>query len=160
MLLLIHDGLKNEYLKFPTKEQFEKIAEEYHLQKHFPHCVGAIDGKHIRIRKPNNCGSLYYNYKLYHSIVLMAVVDVNYRFRMIDVGSSGKNSDGGILEHSNFGKLLYGDKMDLPDSKPLDDTDNHHMPFVFVGDEAFRLSQHLMKPYPRRDLDIRKRRFN
>ncbi|KAH1010958.1 hypothetical protein HUJ04_000409 [Dendroctonus ponderosae] len=77
----------------------------------------------------------------------MAVVDVNYKFTMTDVGSFGKNSDGGILEHSNFGKLLYGNTMDLPEDKELNECENHAMPFVFVGDEAFRLSKHLINQF-------------
>ncbi|ERL93672.1 hypothetical protein D910_10960 [Dendroctonus ponderosae] len=97
---------------------------------------------------------------MYYSIDLMAVVDVNYKVTMIDVGSFGKNSDGSILEHSYFGKLLYGNTMDLPENKELNGSENHAMPVVFVGDEAFRLSQHLMKPYPRRNLDLRKKIFN
>jgi hypothetical protein len=34
------------------------------------------------------------------------------------------------------------------------------MPFVFIGDEAFKLSEHLMKPYARRSLDDIKRIYN
>lgn len=34
------------------------------------------------------------------------------------------------------------------------------LPYCFIGDEAFRLAKNLLKPYPRRDLNIEKRRFN
>lgn len=158
MLDLIYIALKEQYLKFPTRKQFEKVAQDFYMKTKFPNCLGAIDGKHVRIHKPFNCGSLYYNYKLYHSIILLAIVDANYQFLMIDVGSYGKNSDGGVLENSDFGKLFNKDELDLPEDKPFDNVEEP-MPFVFVGDEAFRLSEHLMKPYPRRDLDDVKR-FN
>lgn len=62
------------------KKDWIEVAEIYKKKTNFPHCLGAIDGKHIRIRKPSNTGSEYFNYKNYFSIVLMAVVDANYKF--------------------------------------------------------------------------------
>jgi len=54
---------------------WNKYAEEFDAAWQMPHCCGAIDGKHIMIDCPTNCGSLYYNYKGTFSIVLLAVVD-------------------------------------------------------------------------------------
>lgn len=51
--------------------------------------TGAIDGKHIVIQAHANGGSLYYNYKGTHSVVLMAVVDAMYHFILIDIGIKG-----------------------------------------------------------------------
>ena len=61
----------------PTVSNLEKIAQDFQTKWNFPNCVGALDGKHVRILCPKNSGSLYFNYKNYFSIVLLGLVDVN-----------------------------------------------------------------------------------
>jgi len=76
----------------PTQEHWLKIAETFLSVTNFPNCIGAIDGKHIRIVKPAHSGSLYYNYKHFFSTVLLAICDANYCFIAVDIGDYGKNS--------------------------------------------------------------------
>jgi len=80
----------------------------------FPNCIGAVDGKHIRIINPAKSGSNYYNYKHFFSIVLMALVDSNYCFFSIDVGSYGREGDPNIFKKSPLGKKLYDRQLDIP----------------------------------------------
>lgn len=54
----------------PTEDQLRQISSQFFFKWNFPNCVGAIDGKHIRIKAPKRSGSLYFNYKEYYSIVL------------------------------------------------------------------------------------------
>jgi len=49
----------------------------------FPHCLGAIDGKHVVLECPANTGSSFFNYKETFSIILLAVVDANYLFNLL-----------------------------------------------------------------------------
>ncbi|XP_064478047.1 uncharacterized protein LOC135391646 [Ornithodoros turicata] len=85
------------YMKKPGTADWEKITESFQRNWQFPNCLGAVDGKHVRIRAPPNSGSMYHNYKDTFSIVLLAVADGDYNFVVVDVGAYGKQSDGGIL---------------------------------------------------------------
>lgn len=144
----------------PDEEMWREIANQFYLKTDFPNCVGAVDGKHIRCINPRAAGSSYFNYKKFFSIVLMAVADANLRFIAIDVGAYGKEGDSTVFRDSPLGKKLYLGKLNLPLPQNLPNTDGDPQPFVMVGDEAFKLSTNLLRPYPSRGLDCRKRIFN
>lgn len=133
-------------MPFPTKADLAQIAVDFEKKWNFPACISAVDGKHVRIRCPGKSGSLFYNYKDFFSVVLLAFVDANYKFVMVDIGSYGKEGDSGIIEKSEIGKILIDDDFYPPPRKICDDTELTH---VIVGDEAFKLSTHLLKPYPK-----------
>lgn len=78
-----------------TEEMWLDIAKGFYSLTNFPNCIGALDGKHIRINCPALSGSRYYNF-FFFSIVLMALADANLRFSMIDVGAYGKEGDSTI----------------------------------------------------------------
>ena len=87
-------------------------------------------------------GSLFYNYKSTCSIVLLALVDTNLKFIMVDIGAYGMmNNDAGIFRASKFGKAIADDKLNLPADSSLEKAE-HYGPllYLFVGDEAFPLS--------------------
>ncbi|XP_068092012.1 putative nuclease HARBI1 [Hyperolius riggenbachi] len=149
--------LKNEYMKFPrTQEEWLDIAEDFEQLWHFPNCGGALDGKHIRITPPRGSGSFYFNYKGFHSIVLMALVNAHYEFIMVDIGSNGRVSDGGVLEQTVFLNKLKQKRLNLPHNGQTKKGYN----FVFVADEAFALQEHVIKPFPQRDLNMSKKKYN
>lgn len=156
----IWNVLSELVLKKPTTEDWCKIAEVFWDRCNFPNCVGAIDGKHIRIVKPIGSGSKFYNYKKYFSFVLLAVADANYCFSYVDIGSYGSSSDSSIFARSSFGRMLRENRLNLPPDCPLPGTNGPPLPFAFVGDEAFALSEHLLRPYSNRSLNVDKRVFN
>ncbi|RVE49444.1 hypothetical protein evm_005875 [Chilo suppressalis] len=157
---VIWHKLKNIVMKVPTKAEWEEISKQFQKYTNFPNCIGAIDGKHIRIIKPNDSGSLFYNYKSYFSTVLLAVCDANYCFIAVNIGAYGKNNDSTIFQDSVFYKKLVEKTLDIPDPKPISQTDITPLPHVIVGDEAFSLSEHIMRPYCGKSLTTKKRIFN
>lgn len=137
------------------------VATEYYNKTQFPNCIGSVDGKHIRICQPTQSGSLFYNYKNFFSIVLLGIVDANYCFISVDIGSYGSCSDSTAFKHSALGQKLEKGQLNLPLKSTLPGDDGGtSMPFVLVGDEAFALSDHLLRPYPRRELTQTKKIFN
>lgn len=153
--------LQPEYLPKPSRQLWLKTASRYWELWNLPNCCGSIDGKHIRIKAPPKSGSAYFNYKGYFSIVLLAVADADGLLLSVDIGEYGRNSDGRAFKESAFGKAVVSDQLDLPEPKPLPgENDNASFPYYFVADEAFPLSDRVMKPYPRRQLTNDKRIFN
>lgn len=151
--------LKDEYLPKPTAEKWKEIADGFTRNAQFPHCIGAVDGKHVRVQKLPGSGSMNLNYKHYFSIVLMAVADSDYRFVYVDIGAFGKDCDSSVFKETVFWKLLQKNMLDIPQPRPLIATEDN-LPFVLVGDEAFALSQNLLRPYGGHSLSIEKRIFN
>lgn len=152
--------LQEREMPQPTEEMWLDIANQFYEKTNFPNCVGSVDGKHIRCINPRTGGSKFFNYKKYFSLVLMAVVDANLRFIAIDVGAYGKEGDSTVLRDSPLGKKLYSNTLNLPPPRCLPNTFENPQPFVMVGDEAFRLSTNLLRPYPSRQLNATKRVFN
>ncbi|XP_035993648.1 protein ANTAGONIST OF LIKE HETEROCHROMATIN PROTEIN 1 [Fundulus heteroclitus] len=152
--------LRDVYLKTPsTDSEWTAIARDFEDKWQFPHCLGAIDGKHVFIQPPRNSGSMFYNYKSRFSIILMAVVDANYKFVYASAGTQGRVSDAGVFAHSDLRDAMDTGILNFPPDDSLPGTDNV-IPYMFIGDDAYPLRPDLMKPYPFRNLNNNQRIFN
>nr|XP_055029253.1 uncharacterized protein LOC129418334 [Misgurnus anguillicaudatus] len=89
----------------------------------------------------------------------MAACDAKYRFTIVDIGSYGRERDGGIFKDSIFGSRLLQNTLDLPQHENLLCT-NVKLPHVFLGDAAFPLHVNLMRPYPGVNLDDARKVYN
>ncbi|GIY13056.1 DDE Tnp4 domain-containing protein [Caerostris extrusa] len=119
----------------------------------------ALKQKKRRCWAPPNTGRQYHNYKGGFSIILLASVDADYKFVLVDIGSEGHNSDGGVFRHSVISQAIECNQMNIPNSAALTSTKTV-IPFVFVGDEAFPLKNYLMRPFPGNALSKERRIFN
>lgn len=153
-------NINNLYFQIPnTPEKWALVAKSFQEKWNFPNCIGALDGKHITIRKPNNTGSQFFNYKKFFSIVLLGLVDADYKFLFVDIGCNGRVSDGSVFENSGLAEALRCNKLNIPADTPIEGIEGD-MPFCIVADEAFPLKTYIMKPYAKKNLSFKKRVFN
>ena len=91
----------------------------------------------------------------------MALVDAHRRFIYVDIGCNGRVSDGGVWSRTNLSALLMDENNPL-NILPLKALPGHELkiPHFIVGNEAFPLKSYIMRPYPSRNLDTKKRIFN
>ena len=82
---------QDQVMRCPTlPEDWLLVESVFRRRWNFPHALGALDGRHIPIRCPQGRGNLYHNYNGFHSIVLLALVDGDYKFLWVDVGQPGQ----------------------------------------------------------------------
>ena len=151
---------KDEVLRCPqTEEMWKEVAAKFSSRWNYHNCLGAVDGKHIAMKKPPNAGAYYYNYKGFHSIVLMAVAGADYKFLYVDVGAEGGASDGGTWSNCSLHDAVEDHRAGVPQPEPFPN-DDKPVPYHFVGDDAFALRTWMMKPFPHRSQVQRERIYS
>lgn len=114
-----------------SSEEWIAVAKQFEHRWNFPHCCGAIDGKHIILQCPQNSGSNYFNYKSTHSIVLMALCNTDYYITYANVGMQGRMSDGGVFQYFELFQKLEKQELNLPPSEKITDKSSE-LPYVMV----------------------------
>ena len=155
----IVERMASNFIKVPSTEAgWLDISKRFEEKWNFPHALGAIDGKHVRIQKPKNGGSFYYNYKHTHSIIFMAIAGPEYECLYADVGSKGKVNDSGIWNKTSLLQGIQDGSIKLPNDEKLPNGDITL--YVFLGDDAFALKRFMMKPFPQQGLTGERRIYN
>ena len=114
------DEFLREYVMCPTTpDAWKEVEREFRVRWHVPHAIGALDGKHIAIKKPKNSGTLYHNYKGFFSVVMLALVDGEYKFRWLDIGTEGLCSDAQIFSCSQLIEMIEDETLGLPQACPI-----------------------------------------
>ena len=75
----------------------------------------------VLLINPFNSGSTYFNYKRFFSIVLLALVDTDYKVLFVKLGCQGHISDDGVFKNSELYHLLVNGEINLPDNRQLPD---------------------------------------
>ena len=58
---------------------WRELSDKFGTRWNFHPACGALDGKHIAIKAPAKSGAVYHNYKGFFSIILLGLVDAEYK---------------------------------------------------------------------------------
>ena len=94
-------------------EDWKAISKEFENLWNFPHCIGAINRKHVAIECPKLSGTQYFNYKSFFSVVLLAICNAKYCFTYVDFGQYGNTNDSSVLRSSDLYKVIEENKFNV-----------------------------------------------
>ena len=86
----------------------------------------------------------------------MAICNARYQLTIVDIGHNGRQSDSSVHVNSNLGYAIENKQLKLPGEKKFKKS-QIILTNVFVGDHAFGIKPHMMKPYPLQNLPIDQR---
>lgn len=76
----------------------------------------------------------------------MALCDAEYNFLYVDVGVQGRECDAGVFLGTDLYAAVEQNTRQIPPKRSLPGRDVD-MPFVIVADDAFAMSERIMKPF-------------
>ncbi|KAM4052832.1 recQ-mediated genome instability protein 1 isoform 2-T2 [Anomaloglossus baeobatrachus] len=157
---LIWERLQPTVMPTPTTAAWLDISSQFEATTQFPNCVGSLGGKHIQVRVPPKKGSGSYSLKKYFSVLFLALVDSRNHFVAVHTVADGSTTDARMLSATRNGQQILTAQLCLPNARPLPRTTGSPVPFVIVADEAFAVTTNVLRPFPKRGLDTRKRIYN
>jgi hypothetical protein len=98
--------LKAKEMPEKKADYWVNIAYDFYRRTQFPTALVLWMGKNIQIKMPSGSEFLFYNYKHFFSILLLALVDANYCFILVDVGAVRNSRDSNVFKNSNIGRKL------------------------------------------------------
>ncbi|XP_049522528.1 uncharacterized protein LOC125945022 [Dermacentor silvarum] len=149
-------SLEHEWVKMVTGNDMENHIGEFYASTGFPQGVGALDGCHFPVSPPKEHASDYYNYKGWHSVILLALVDHCYVFRYTNVGSPGRCHDAHVYHQSSLSRLVSGPTFRHPTTL----ISGVAVPPLILCDQAFPLTPNLIKPFASTSSSEEQKHFN
>lgn len=99
----ISTELSGIYMPLPkTENEVWGSAANFYKQHGFSQCIGAVDGTHIAIRKPEENGTDYINRKGFFSFNVQACVDYKYCFFDLVIKWPGSVHDARVFGNSKI----------------------------------------------------------
>ena len=142
---------------FPSNcDEYKECITDFDEIWQFPYCLGAIDSCHIPIKCPVKGierAKEYHNFKNFHSVLLMAIVDAKHRFVWASSGYPGNSHDAIIFESTT----LYSR---ITDADIIPTISKQQVGCNIIGDSAFPFTTWPMKPFSHAVLSPQQRYLN
>ncbi|CAN0164218.1 unnamed protein product, partial [Laminaria digitata] len=140
----VMDSLKEVCVAWPDSEEQAEIWENWETENPLRKVIGVIDASHIKIPPPpKNIRKQFYNFKQFHSVILMAVVDNHGFFRWFSADSPGSRRDNAIFRKTRLFKDIQNDQaLPLTERVLLKDG------ACLLADTAFAESAWMRTPIP------------
>lgn len=144
-----------EYMWRPSfPEEWRKISEGFEHLWNFPHCVGAIDGKHVVNEAPSRSGStfsttkkptvLYWLQCVMPTTVLLLLTSEIPADTVMAAHWVTQEVPADTFSNSAFGQAMESGKPLLPEPATLPGSSTP-IPYMFVGDAAFALKTYMLR---------------
>ena len=96
---ILVDIFFSRLVRFPTtNDEIKKTIDGFAQKYSYPLCLGALDGTHISVTPPKGFETDYLNFKKFYSVIMLAVVDAEFRFTYINVGAPGRSNLADVIK--------------------------------------------------------------
>lgn len=88
---VIYESMRGKFFTMPQDErEWLLVAEDFQNLWNFPNCLGAIDTRQFKIKRPPGSASLFWSYNHEYTLGDMTICDAHKRFIWANVGSYGR----------------------------------------------------------------------
>ncbi|KAJ8939902.1 hypothetical protein NQ318_023243, partial [Aromia moschata] len=155
--MLKRDALAAGWLKIAESPRLQEqprvatsLSENHRVQRALQACSPLFNN--LYLKKVTDYplqilhGSEFINYHGIFSIVVLALVDADYNFIFAYCRCQGRISDGDVYMNTGFYQKMCRNELGFPPSECVPQK-QMPLPYVFVADSAFALTENMMKPY-------------
>ncbi|XP_067950255.1 uncharacterized protein [Watersipora subatra] len=146
---------KHQFITWYSDVEAGEIADIIEANYKYPQAIGAVDGTHFEIIPPADGMADFLCRKMYPSVVMQAVVDVQYLFRDVYANTPGSAHDAAVFRRSRLSTLVM---QNMPKWDKI--VHGESLPLYILGDPAYPISRQIIKGFTGANLSPEKESFN
>ena len=130
-----HESVEKYFAK--SEEEFLEKMREMESEWQFEYALSAIDGSHLPAKCPPvgaQAIKQYHNFKSFYSVILLGLVDSNYRFVWASLDAPGNTHDSTFQSTTLWSNIVSGGVLSEAVAKTNDDI---VIPLLILGDREF-----------------------